>query len=146
MIDGVIISPQKIIETPGGDVFRGIKAGDTGYAGFGEAYFSTVEYGVVKGWKRHKKMTLNLLVPVGEIRFVVYDDRVDSSTYKKFLDISISRANYSRLTVPPMIWMAFQGVGKEMSMLLNVASIAHDPNEADAKQISEIEYDWGASK
>ena len=30
-----------------------MKAVDPGYAGFGEAYFSMVDRGAVKGWKRH---------------------------------------------------------------------------------------------
>jgi dTDP-4-dehydrorhamnose 3,5-epimerase len=142
MIDGVIISPQQIIATSGGDVLRGVKAGDAGYAGFGEAYFSTIEYGAVKGWKRHNEMTLNILVPVGAIRFVMFDGREDSASKGNQQVVTISRSNYCRLTVPPLIWMAFQGVSREDAMLLNLADIPHDPDEADSKEISEIEFDW----
>ncbi len=142
MIEGVIITPQKIIPTPGGDVLRGIKAGDVGYAGFGEAYFSTVEYGAVKGWKRHNNMTLNILVPVGSIRFVMFDERKNTSTYGNLFEITISHSNYCRLTVPPLVWMAFQGLSREDSTLLNLADIPHDPKEADSKDLSEIEFDW----
>lgn len=49
MIDGVIIAPLKIIDVPGGHVLQGMKCSDEGYNGFGEAYFSTVEHGTVKG-------------------------------------------------------------------------------------------------
>ena len=57
-----------------------MKETSAGYAGFGEAYFSQVDKGAIKAWKRHKKMTLNLLVPVGEIKFVLFDDREASNT------------------------------------------------------------------
>lgn len=146
MIEGVIVTPQKIIDTPGGDVLHGVKSSDSGYVGFGEAYFSTIEYGAVKGWKRHNEMTLNILVPVGAIRFVMFDEREDSATRNNQYEITISRSNYCRLTVPPKIWMAFQGVAKQESLLLNLADIPHDPEEADSKNISEIEFDWRITK
>jgi dTDP-4-dehydrorhamnose 3,5-epimerase len=142
MIEGVIVTPQKIIAAPGGDVLRGVKNSDSGYVGFGEAYFSTIEYAAVKGWKRHNEMTLNILVPIGEIRFVMFDERTDSSTHNNIYEITISRSSYCRLTVPPKIWMAFQGVAKKESLLLNIADIPHDPEEADSKKISDIEFDW----
>ena len=140
MIDGVIITPLKIIDVPGGDVFHGMKAGDSGFAGFGEAYFSTVEFGVIKAWKRHQKMTLNLVVPVGEIKFVIYDNK--NMGKESFQEVVLSKDNYSRLTIPPMVWVGFQGISRESSMLLNIANIPHIPEESDKKEISEIIYDW----
>lgn len=141
-IDGVVLTSLKIIETPGGNVLHGMKQGDSGYAGFGEAYFSIVEVGAVKGWKRHHQMTLNLVVPVGTVRFIIYDERLESSTYLTFQDVTLSIDNYQRLTVPPMVWMAFQGVGDSDSMLLNLASIPHNQNEVDQKLINEINFGW----
>ena len=61
-IDGVLLTPLKVINVLEGDVLHGMKCSDTGYSGFGEAYFSTIEPGMVKAWKRHHKMTLNLIV------------------------------------------------------------------------------------
>ena len=132
--------------TPGGSVMHAMKLSDPGAIGFGEAYFSTVDYGFVKGWKRHKKMTLNLLVPFGEIRFVLYDDRVSENKYGNFQDVVLSPQNYSRLTVPPKIWVAFQGLASGQSLILNLANIPHDPLESDTKQLSEIDCDWNLNK
>lgn len=145
LINDVLITRQKVIPVEGGNVMHGIKAFDTGYEGFGEAYFSMAEHGAVKGWKRHREMTLNLLVPVGTIRFVLFDDRPESQSNGSFQEIILSLENYNRLTVPPMIWMAFQGINSETSLLLNVASIPHDPDEADKKGLDEIEFDWSIS-
>ena len=66
-LDGVMITPLKIIQVPGGDVSHAMKISDPGFAGFGEVYFSNIESGVVKAWKRHRQMTLNLVVSVGAI-------------------------------------------------------------------------------
>ena len=135
-MDGVILTPLKQIHHPKGDVFHAMKKSDDEFDGFGEAYFSTVNKDDVKGWKKHTKMTLNLVVPVGEIEFVVYDENS-----KEFFSVKLSKNNYQRLTVKPNLWMAFRGVG-EYNMLLNLASVEHDPSEAVNKELSDIPYEW----
>ena len=94
MIDNLILTPIKIIDVTGGSVLRVIKENNNGYEGFGEAYFSTVESNIIRGWKKHKVMTLNIVVPVGSIRFVMYDSREKSSTYGEFQEVVLSRKNY----------------------------------------------------
>jgi len=139
MINGVFITPLSIINTPGGDVMHAMKQSDPGHIGFGEAYFSQVEYGAIKAWKRHREMTLNLVVPVGEVRFVLYDDQKGRHTFQELV---ISPSNYCRLTVPPMLWVGFQGLNPKGSILLNIANLEHDPLEVDKQEISQIDYNW----
>lgn len=140
MIKGVVITPLDVIDTPGGNVMHGMKKTSVGYAGFGEAYFSQIDNGAIKAWKRHKEMTLNLIVPMGKIRFVLFDDREASNT--QFQEVIISESNYCRITVPPMIWMGFQGLYNGRSMLLNVANMVHDAYEVDKVNINKIEFNW----
>lgn len=135
-MEQIILTPLKQIHNPKGDVYHAMKKSDVGFAGFGEAYFSTVAQGVVKGWKKHTQMTLNLVVPVGAIEFVVYDEQT-----QEFFSVALSQTNYQRLTIKPNLWMAFRGLEKE-NMLLNLASIEHDPKEAVQKELSEIVYEW----
>jgi len=135
-MDGVILTPLKQIHNPKGDIFHAMKKSDDGFYGFGEAYFSTVHKDDIKGWKKHTKMTLNLIVPVGKIEFVVYDE-----TSKEFLSVQLSQENYQRLTVKPNLWMAFRGL-EENSMLLNLASIEHDLRESVNIDLEEITYEW----
>lgn len=143
MIEGVILTPLRIIRGDSGDVLHAIKRTEASFCGFGEAYFSTVNKGAVKAWKRHHDMTLNLVVPCGEIRFVLYDERPGSPSFGELSEITLSRGNYQRLTVPPMVWMGFKGLGEE-NMLLNIASIPHDPDEVDRMDTykNHIRYDW----
>ncbi|MBT0612386.1 WxcM-like domain-containing protein [Campylobacter hyointestinalis] len=135
-MDGVILTPLKQIYNPKGNIFHAMKNSDIGYLGFGEAYFSTIDQNKIKGWKKHTKMTLNLIVPIGEIEFVIYNEK-----NKDFFSVKLSKNNYQRLTVSPNLWMAFRGIG-EYNMLLNLASIEHDPNEAVNVDLDEIQYDW----
>lgn len=141
MIKDLLLTPQKIISVPGGDVLHAMKEGEVGFNGFGEAYFSMVDHGAIKAWKRHREMTLNLVVPLGKIRFVVCDDR--DSQKPLFEDIILSHENYCRLTVPPMVWLGFQGVSKSGSILLNISNIRHDPMESDRRDLGTIQFDWG---
>jgi len=144
MIEDVIVTHLEIVDTPGGNVMHGIKESSAGFAGFGEAYFSQIDNNAIKAWKRHKKMTLNLIVPAGEIKFVLFDDRDESNV--RFQEVIISKNNYCRLTIPPMVWMGFQGLAKEGSMLLNIADIEHDPDEVDRLKIDNLNYDWSINQ
>ena len=142
IIEGVILTPLKQIVNPKGDLYHAMKQSDNGYKSFGEAYFSTVIKDEIKGWKKHTVMVLNLIVPIGAVKFIIYDDRIDSSTKNQFFSLILSQENYQRLTVPAGVWMAFKGIGEDLNMLLNIASIEHDPSEAITKQLTDINYTW----
>jgi len=130
-MDGISLTPLKIIKGEVGNVLHALKSVEDTYTEFGEAYFSTVDYNMVKGWKKHMVMISNLIVPVGEIQFVFYDDRFNSVTFGKFFEVFLSTKNYQRLTVHPGIWMAFKGIGKDLNLLLNISSIVHDSMECE---------------
>lgn len=139
----VTVSDLKIIENPKGRVFHALKRSDKSFNNFGEAYFSSVNFEQIKGWKKHTKMTLNLVVIVGEIRFVVFDE--NAQVEKQFQEFRLSRASadkYKRITIPSGYWMAFQGLDRGENLLLNIGDIEHDPNESLNKDISEIIYAW----
>ncbi len=131
-IEGVLLTPLRIIKGASGDVMHALKQQEDSFQGFGEAYFSTVQHLAIKGWKKHQQMVLNLIVPVGVIKFVLYDDRPESKSYRVLEEIILSVENYQRLTVPPGIWMCFQGLDEKDNILLNIASIPHDPLEAES--------------
>jgi dTDP-4-dehydrorhamnose 3,5-epimerase len=148
VIDGVLVTPLKEIFNPKGNILHVIKKDDPGYVEFGEVYFSTIQYRLIKAWKRHLRMTLNLVCPVGGVRFILYDDRPFSATSHIFQEIVLSRkTNYARLTIPPGVWMGFEGIAQEESIILNFADIKHDPNEQEnvPMEISHIQFDWEKS-
>ncbi len=134
----ITTSPLTRISVSGGDVWHAMKSGDSGFKGFGEAYFSWIEKGVIKAWKKHERMTLNLVVPVGEVRFVF----VREDSLKNFREEIIGVSRYVRLTVPPGIWFGFQGLAKPQSLVLNIADFPHDPDEVFRRELNEIKYDW----
>lgn len=139
LINQVLLTPQKIVPVTGGDVLHALRCGGEGFAGFGEAYFSQVKPGVTKAWKRHRMMTLNLVVPVGRVAIAVVDAEACRG---RVYDLGYE--SYARLTIPPGLWVGFRGLAAETSLMLNVANIEHDPGEADRLPESAFGFSWSA--
>jgi len=131
-MDGVTLTPLNKIAHPKGDIFHAMKMSDDGFYGFGEAYFSTINEGDIKGWKKHAKMILNLVVVTGEVEFIVFNG-------EDFFSVKLSKDNYQRLTVQPGLWLAFKGLS-EKNMLLNLASIEHNPSESKTVELHVFDY------
>jgi dTDP-4-dehydrorhamnose 3,5-epimerase len=133
-MDGVTLTRLSQFVDERGAVYHALKASEPDYVGFGEIYYSIVHKGIVKGWKRHNKMTMNLTVPIGSIKIVAYDGR-------QFMDYVLGPQNYCRLTVRSGIWVAFKGIS-ETNLIANVANLEYDPTEFSTKKLKEIDYDW----
>lgn len=144
MIDGVTITPLRQIHDERGKVMHMLRSTDPHFRQFGEIYFSCVYSGVVKAWHVHDRMVLNYAVPVGKIKFVLYDDRDGSPTRGEVQEIFMGPDHYCLVTVPPLVWNGFKGVGGEMAVVANCASIPHDPDEIRRLPPDDpsIPYDW----
>jgi len=140
MIEGLIITKEDIIELEAGNVIHAIKDTSPGFYNFGEAYFSKINNERIKGWKRHSKMILNLLVPVGKVTFVVC--KLKNGSIYDFEKFELSSENNYRLTIPAGIWFAFKGMHSPYSLILNVASIPHDSDEVENCNLDQINFDW----
>ena len=147
MIEGVRIKPLQQIVDERGKVMHMLKVGDSAFQQFGEIYFSCVNPGAIKGWHIHQKMTLNYAVPHGHIKFVLYDDRPDSPSRGEIEELFLGPDNYCLVTVPPNIWNGFKGIGDEMAIVANCATIPHDPEEIDRCDPfdASIPYDWSST-
>lgn len=144
LIDGVSITPLRQIPDERGKIMHMLKAESPLFKGFGEVYFSCVHPGAIKAWHIHSRMTLNYAVPHGKIKFVLYDDREGSATRGKLQEIFLGPDNYCLVTVPPMVWNGFKGVGTETAIVANCTDIPHDPGEISRMSPFDpaIPYNW----
>lgn len=144
MIDGVLLTPLRQILDERGKIMHMLRADDPAFIQFGEIYFSCVYPGAIKAWHVHKVMTLNYAVPVGRIKLVLYDSRPDSPTRNELMELFLGPDNYQRVTVPPLVWNGFKGVGTKMALVANCATHAHDPSEIERLDPfhPSIPYDW----
>ena len=101
---------------------------------FGEIYFSEVNYKMIKGWKLHKQMQMNICVPAGEVKFVLFCD-------EKFNEIIMNKKSYI-LTIYPNTWFAFQGMSKNLNLVTNFSNIVHTDEESITKSLSQFNYEW----
>ena len=132
---GVEVTPLKRIENAKGNLFHALKASESSFTTFGEAYFTTINAGDTKGWKRHSLMRLNLIVPVGSVTFCVHDEAADLA-----MSVTADANHYVRVTVDPGLWVAFRGNGDVASVVLNLASIEHDPAEVESAELDRFRF------
>tara|TARA_B100001250_G_C19700606_1_gene744577 strand:+ start:307 stop:771 length:465 start_codon:yes stop_codon:yes gene_type:complete len=144
MIEGIKITPLKQIEDERGKVMHMLRNDSKSFTKFGEIYFSTVYPNKIKGWHIHKKMTLNYAVVAGEIKLVLYDARPDSKTKGEVQEFFLSQKNYKLVSVPPLIWNGFMGVGNSTAIVANCADLPYDSSEIERKAAfdKDIPYDW----
>ncbi len=146
MIDGLVITPLEQIRDERGAVLHMLRRDAPHFAGFGEVYFSVVNPGVVKGWRRHREMVMSLCVPKGRVKLVLADQREGSVTAGEIQEIVLGEAppDYRLVSVPAMVWSGFQCIGEEPAMIANCASIPHAPDEVERLPLESdaIRYVW----
>ncbi len=145
MIDGVEVRPLRQILDERGKIMHMLRREDPWFLQFGEIYFSVVYPGVVKGWHLHKLMTLNYAVVSGTIKLVLYDDREGSPTRSQLQELFLGPDNYQLVTIPPLVWNGFKGVGSHVAIVANCATLPHDPEEIVRMDPFDnpVPYDWG---
>lgn len=145
LINGVKISRLKEIKSERGSILHFFKVSDPDFIKFGECYFSEIYSKKVKGWKIHEKQTQNLTVPIGLVKFVIFDPREHSETKNKINEITIGRqVNYIILTIPPGVYYAFKNLSEKTSLVANCSDIQHDINESITINLNSdlIPYKW----
>jgi dTDP-4-dehydrorhamnose 3,5-epimerase len=131
MIAGVAVRALRRIPDERGMIMHMLRADDPHFERFGEVYFSTVYPGVVKGWHRHREMTLNYAVVSGMIKLVLYDEREQSPTRAEVMEVFVGEQHYALVTIPPGVWNGFKGVGTTSAIVANCATLPHDPAEIE---------------
>jgi dTDP-4-dehydrorhamnose 3,5-epimerase len=142
-IDGVEIVPLRRFPDERGTIFHMLRRTDPHFRDFGEIYFTSIFRGVVKGWHRHRDMTLNYACIFGRIKLVLYDDRVGSATRGGLIERFLGPDDYSLVIVPPGVWNGMKGMVEE-SIVANCATHPHDPARTDRLDPfgTDIPYDW----
>ena len=79
-IAGVKVVPLRRIPDERGTIFHMLRRTDPHFVEFGEIYFTSIYPGVVKGWHKHRDMTLNYACVHGRVKVALYDDREGSPT------------------------------------------------------------------
>lgn len=144
MIEGVKHIPLRRIADERGTVMHMLRRTDPHFIEFGEIYFSTIYNGIVKGWHKHREMTLCYAVVSGRIKLVAYDDRDGSATRGEINEFFLGPDDYSLVMIPPGVWNGFKGMSEPNAIVANCCTHPHDPSRSERKEPhgSDIPYTW----
>jgi len=67
----------------------------------------------------------------------LFDDRDESPTKGQRADVSIGETSHHLLTIPPLVWYAFENSGVNTALIGSCSSIPHDPTESDRREFSD---------
>lgn len=142
-IADVLFVPLVRVPDERGTILRMLRRDDPHFVGFGEIYFSTIYRDVVKGWHRHRDMTLNYACIVGRIKLVLFDERDNSPTRGHVVERFLGPDDYSLAVIPPGIWTGFKGLS-DIAVVANCATHPHDPDRTERLDPfgERIPYDW----
>jgi dTDP-4-dehydrorhamnose 3,5-epimerase len=146
MISGVNVIPLRRIPDERGTIMHMLREDDPHFIRFGEIYFSTVYPGIVKGWHRHRDMTLSYACIFGRIKLVLFDDRVGSPTRGELMELFPGTEDYCLVQVPPGVWNGFKGLSQPFAIVANCCTHAHDPAADRTERLdpsrNDLPYDW----
>ncbi|MFI5261353.1 MAG: dTDP-4-dehydrorhamnose 3,5-epimerase family protein [Candidatus Limnocylindrales bacterium] len=142
-IEGVVTIPLRRIPDERGTIFHMLRRDDPHFIEFGEIYFTSIYRDVIKGWHRHRDMTLNYACISGRIKLVLYDDRPGSPTRGALQEHFLGPDDYSLVVIPPGVWNGFKGLS-DSALVANCATHPHDPARTDRLDPGDpaIPYDW----
>jgi len=138
MIDKVVTTPLLRISDPRGDILHMLKSSDDVFTEFGEIYFSFLRPNSFKTWRRQRLSTSQICVPVGDVRILVADLRHESEQQGLILDTRIGSSSYTLVTIPPMVWYAFEAVSEKDALIANCASVRHDPTQVERCEADDL--------
>jgi dTDP-4-dehydrorhamnose 3,5-epimerase len=132
------LHPLKQFPDERGTVLHMLRANEPHYEVFGEIYFSTILRGKVKAWHMHRRKTVNLAVPIGRVRIVIFPDGGTPE------EMTLGRSSYQLLTIRPGCWYGFQGLAEEESLIANCATEPFDAAEGVTRPFdsADIPYVW----
>jgi dTDP-4-dehydrorhamnose 3,5-epimerase len=144
LIDGVSVIELARLPDERGTIMHMLRRTDPHFVEFGEIYFTTIYRDVVKGWHRHRELTLNYACVSGRIKLVLYDDRSSSPTRGLLSEYFLGPDNYSLVVIPPGVWNGMKGMSDPNAIVANCASHPHDPARTSRLDPFDrsIPYDW----
>lgn len=110
-------------------------------------YYSKSYPGVIRAWHRHiRGQTDFFVVPAGNIKVAVYDDRENSPTRGEINDFILGEDNPILLKIPGDCWHGFKVVGDKPAILINMPTKLYDYENPDEERIpydtDKIPYVW----
>ena len=84
------------------------------------SYVSFTKPGIARGPHEHRKQTdIFCFIGPGNFKIKLWDNRKESSTFGKFIEITGGKDNLITVVVPPGVVHGYRNISKENGMVLN---------------------------
>ncbi len=90
--------------------------------------------GTIRGFHKHKKEKKGFFVSSGAAKFVLVDDRKDSSTYKAIDTFILSKLNPSVLIIPTGVYSGWMSL-EDQTIVLGISSQPFDKENPDDERV-----------
>lgn len=137
-MESVEVIPLKVIPDARGRIFHFVRP-DWFPFEVKEVYGSWIYPDAIKAWHLHTKMTLNYIVPVGNIKLVVHDGNGLFVPY--FLG---ENCPHVLVRIPPGWWNGFVTVDGKPALVMNATDFVHSSDEIKRESPFCFGYDWYA--
>lgn len=140
MIDGVKNSRVESFIDDRGFLSQILPEGDESFTI--KRIYSTGNFskGTIRGFHKHKKEKKGFFVTSGSAKFVVVDDRKDSSTYKEINTFILSTLNPSVLTVPVGVYSGWMSLQND-TVILGISSEPFDKENPDDERLDPFAFE-----
>ena len=134
MIEGVKNNPVKSFIDDRGFLSQILPEGDQSFEI--KRIYSTGNFakGTIRGFHKHKKEKKVFFVPSGAAKFVLVDDRKDSSTYKAVDTFILSKLNPSVLVIPIGVYSGWMSL-EDQTIVLGISSEPFDKENPDDERV-----------
>jgi dTDP-4-dehydrorhamnose 3,5-epimerase len=94
-------------------------------------YEFTIRPGTAKGWVVHYQQDDRIFLSRGAVKFVLYDDRPHSPTYKMINEIVVTEQNRALIAYPHGIFHAIANIGIGDALLFNLPTRPYNHADPD---------------
>jgi len=129
-----------------GYLYEMLRKDDPFYKGFGQAYVSSINPGVVKGFHKHSMQTDHVVCVVGQIKLVLIRDlgpRPSGGTMADVEEHHLSVLSPQMVVIPPDIYHGWMCVGNEPALVINFSTHPFDPQTPDEERVDPHDNPWG---
>lgn len=145
-MEGINVISLKKITNEKGFLLEVQRNDDKDFPGFGQAYITTTNPGIIKAWYRHHKQIDQIALIKGELLLVLYDTRQNSTSYNQIKEIHMVEKNPLLVQIPPGVWHGFKTISNEPALLLHINTIAYNFKNTDEDRLppedKTIPYQW----
>jgi len=144
MIDGVKKIPLKRHVDDRGYVTEILRSDDPHFEKFGQIYITTCRKNVIKAWHRHLLQADHFYAVAGTVKIGLYDDREDSPTHDRYMQVILGEQGENiLLVIPKLVWHGQMALS-EFSYMVNIPTMRYNRENPDEERrgIHELEDIW----